>query len=407
MRKHYKPLNSVLVKPAGPDCNLACRYCFYLDRARLFPDAGPHRMDQTVLDATVQQVLAAGSPQVSFGWQGGEPTLMGVPFFERAIELEKRYGSDRQTIGNGLQTNGLLIDGAWCRFLRDSQFLVGLSLDGPRHVHDRYRLARGGQPTWARAADAARRMLDGGVEVNALAVVNDYSAEYPGEVYGFLRDAGLRHMQFIPCLEREPGPAAGATAFSVTPARLGRFLCAVFDAWRADFRAGRPTTFIRWFDAVYATYLGMRALECTLLPECGDYVVIEHDGDVFACDFFVRAEWKLGNVRAGRLAEMLNSPQQARFGRQKADLPAGCTSCRWLPHCHAGCPRERWDAAGGNVFCQAYQMFFAHADATFRALAAAWRAERAVPVAERPTGAARNAPCPCGSGVKYKHCCGR
>jgi uncharacterized protein len=205
------------------------------------------------------------------------------------------------------------------------------------------------------------------------------------------------------------------TAFSVAPERLGRFLCAVFDAWQADFRAGQPTTFIRWFEAVLATYLGMRALECTLLPECGDYVVIEHNGDVFACDFFVQTEWKLGNVGAGHLADMLNSPQQARFGRRKADLAADCQTCRWLRHCRGGCPKERWGAERRTVLCEAYRMFFAHADASFRALAAAWRAARAARVAAlpgagpgpRPPGATRNAPCPCGSGVKYKYCCGR
>ncbi|MEW6253688.1 MAG: anaerobic sulfatase maturase [Planctomycetota bacterium] len=418
MRDHRKPLHSVLVKPAGPDCNLACAYCFYLDRARLFGGAALHRMDARVLEATIQQTLSAGAAQVSFGWQGGEPTLMGVPFFQRAVELEQRHGRSGQTVGNGLQTNGLLIDAAWCRFLRDQRFLVGLSLDGPQHVHDRYRLARGGQPTWARVRDAAKRLLDGGVEVNALAVVNDHSAAYPLEIYAFLRDSGLRHMQFIPCLEREPG-AAGPTAFSVRPEPLGRFLCAVFDAWRADFRAGRPTTFVRWFDSVFATYVGVRAPECTLLPECGRYVVVEHNGDVFACDFYVVPEWRLGNVCTGRLVEMLNAQRQARFGRRKAALAATCQACRWLAQCRGGCPRDRWDTPNSgreNVLCEAYRMFFAHADAEFRRLAAAWQpaytsrgAAQAVAVAAglQRRGAERNAPCPCGSGVKYKHCCGR
>ena len=441
MPGYLKQLDSVLIKPAGPDCNLACRYCFYLDHARLFPEAAPHRMDEAVLAATVRQVLGAGSPQVSFGWQGGEPTLMGLPFFERAVELEKQHGRGGQTIGNGLQTNGLLIDESWCRFLREHQFLVGLSLDGPEPVHDRYRLARSGQPTWGRVMDAAKRMLDGGVEVNALAVVTDRSAECPREVYEFLRDTGLRYMQFIPCLEPEPRPAVGPSEFAAGPERLGRFLCTVFDAWRADFRDGRPTTSIRWFDSVFATYIGVQAMECTLLPECGCYVVVEHNGDVFACDFFVEEEWKLGNVQAGTLADMLNSPQQARFGRRKAELAAACQACPWLPHCRGGCPKER--TGQRSRFCDAYRMFFAHADSFFRELAAEKSqkvdkskgqkvdeghesddihgdgvsnvrgTERARALARfamldaRGRGAARNAPCPCGSGMKYKRCCGR
>jgi uncharacterized protein len=371
-------------------------------------------MDAAVLEATVRQVLHAGAAEVSFGWQGGEPTLMGVPFFERAVELQRRYGRPGQTVGNGLQTNGLLIDERWCRLLRASRFLVGLSLDGPQHVHDHYRLARGGQLTWQRVTEAARRLLDAGVEVNALVVVTDYSAAYAQEIYAFLRDAGLRHMQFIPCLERDP--AAGApSAFSVSPERLGAFFCELFDAWRADFRHGNPTTFLRWFESVFATYVGVRAPECTLLSECGNYLVVEHNGDVFACDFYVEPEWKLGNVLSGSLADMLNSPQQARFGRRKATLAATCQTCRWLAHCRGGCPRERWSESVTSRLCEAYRSFFAHADPVFRELAAAWRL-RAAPLASaiqdgatdlRLHGAARNTRCPCGSGAKYKHCCGR
>jgi uncharacterized protein len=419
MPQYTKQLDSVLVKPAGPDCNMACRYCFYLEKERFFPDSAVHRMSTPVLEALIRQVMTQGAQNVSFGWQGGEPTLMGVDFFRQTIEFEKKYGRSGQVVGNGLQTNGLLINDDWCRLLRESKFLVGLSLDGPEHVHDHYRRARGGQPTWQRVVDAAKRMLDSGVEVNALVVLNDYSARFPSEIYDFLKENGLPHMQFIPCLEHDPGDPTQVAPFSASPEQLGAFLCEVFDCWLTDFRDGEPTTFIRWFDSVFATYVGYRPPECTLFTECGNYVVVEHNGDVFSCDFFVENQWKLGNVLDGNLLDMLNSPLQARFGRRKAALPAACQQCRWLAHCRGGCPKERWGHPSDHrrsYFCEAYQTFFAHADGRLRQLADAWLARQNQPspipelsseYAQRPPHVGRNDPCPCGSGEKYKRCCGK
>jgi uncharacterized protein len=419
MPRRAKQLESVLIKPAGPDCNMACAYCFYLEKQSLFPAARVHRMSPHVLEATVRQVMQQGGENVALAWQGGEPTLMGVDFFRQAVELEQTYGRNGQTVGNGLQTNGLLIDETWCRFLRQSQFLVGLSLDGPEHIHDRYRVTQGGQPTWKRVTDALKRMLDHGVEVNALTLVNDHSSRYPREIYAFLKDTGLRHTQFIPCLERDPGEPTCPASFSVSAEQYGTFLCDVFDCWWDDFRDGEPTTFIRWFNSVFATYAGVRPPECTLLSECGTYVVIEHNGDVFSCDFFVDEEWRLGNVREGVLADMLNSPRQAGFGRRKSQLPRACQSCPWLEHCRGGCPKERWDGSPGRQrsrLCEAYKHFFAHADARLRQLAQAWRragdesAQTVLPAGFEPDlrkSVGRNEPCPCGSGAKYKHCCGK
>jgi uncharacterized protein len=419
MSRRLKQLESVLIKPAGPDCNMACAYCFYLEKHGLFRGTPMHRMSPQVLEETVRQVMQGGEKNVVFAWQGGEPTLMGVDFFRRAVELQKAHGHDGQAVGNALQTNGLLIDEAWCRLLRDAHFLIGLSLDGPAHVHDRYRTTRGGQPTWKRVTEALGRMLEHGVEINALTVLNDYSARFPREVYTFLKGSGLRHMQFIPCLEPDADDPLEPAPFSVSAEQYGAFLCEVFDCWLEDFRDGQPTTFVRWFDSVFATYVGFRPAECTLLPECGTYVVVEHNGDVYSCDFFVDPQWKLGNVLADELTELLNAPRQARFGRRKAQLPTECQSCRWLPHCRGGCPKERWQTTRGgrlSQFCRAYKQFFAHADERLRAMADDWR-RRQQPM--RPTNGlaaaglgvpekiGRNEPCPCGSGVKYKHCCGK
>ncbi len=411
-----RPLESVLIKPAGPDCNLACRYCFYLERAALFAGAAAHRMNPAVLEATVRQVMTRGTAHPAFNWQGGEPTLMGVEFFQQAVELERRYGRPDQVVGNGLQTNGLLIDDAWCRFLRDARFLVGLSLDGPAYVHDRYRVSRGGRPTWPQVTEALRRLLDHGVAVNALTVVNDHSVRFPREIYGFLKASGITYMQFIPCLAGLGSPSGAATC-SVAAQPLGEFWCALFDCWMGDFRDGRPTTSVRWFDSLFATYVDLPAPECTLLPECGNCLVIEHNGDVFACDFFVDDTWRLGNVLEGDLLDLLNAPRQVHFGRLKAAFPPACRACPWLPHCQGGCPKERHSgsADGVSYLCDAYRMFFAHADGPLRQLARAWRAERdrpatvPVPVTagwSRPGKAGRNAPCPCGSGEKFKRCCG-
>jgi len=468
-----KPLNSVLVKPAGPDCNLGCEYCFYLDKSRLFPDKG-HRMSEPVLKALVRQVMRAGSRQVSFGWQGGEPTLMGVDFYRRAIEYQRRFGAAGQIVGNGLQTNGILIDAEWAQFLREAKFLVGLSLDGPQHVHDRYRKYKSGAPCWEQVARARDVLLQAGVAVNALVVVNDHSAQFAREIYEYHQQNGLEYMQFIPCLERDAGNPAGIAPYSVTAAAFGRFLCEVFDLWSADFRSGRPTTFIRWFDSVFYSYVGLAAPECTLLPECGIYTVVEHNGDVYACDFFVEPEWKLGNIMNDQLTDLLNSPLQNKFGAQKAVLPPECGECPWLTHCCCGCPRDRQSnpaTRGSNHYCAAYKLFFEHADARLRQLAEQWRAQQggANPRPAKPTttdstlksaataganttkaaatsvkapalksvattgantlkptattgattpkppappvascaNVGRNQACPCGSGVKYKYCCGR
>lgn len=418
MAKFARQLDCVLIKPAGPDCNMACRYCFYLPKHRLFSDTPVHRMSNDILERTVQQLMQHGGPNVVFAWQGGEPTLMGVEFFERAVELQRRLGCSGQTVGNGLQTNGLLVDDRWCRFLHEARFLVGLSIDGPEPVHDHYRVRRGGQPTWEQVVSAARCMLKAGVEVNALAVVNDISARHPRETYAFLKDLGLRHMQFIPCLERDPQAPNIPAPFSVSPTQFGKFLCEVFDCWINDFEDGQPTTFIRWFDSVFATYVDVPPPECTLMAECGSYLVVEHNGDVFSCDFYVEPGWKLGNVLGDNLVDLLNSPQQARFGRRKAELARTCHECRWLTHCRGGCPKERLGVAPAvqpSHLCEAYQTFFQHADGRLRALADDWRRAQRSPVAAPgftsrvPAAGARpgrNDPCHCGSGRKYKRCCG-
>lgn len=415
---HKIPLQSILVKPTGPDCNMACTYCFYLEKEALFPDSGSRRMNEDVLKATVRQGMTQGAKNVSFGWQGGEPTLMGVSFFRRAVELQKLYGRG-QKAWNELQTNGILIDDDWCAFLKESSFLVGLSLDGPEHVHDRYRRLRGGQSSWERVVGSAKRMLDADVAVNALIVLNEYSAQFPEEIYQYHKDLGLTHMQFLPCVEPNPQDERRTSAFSVSGEQYGQCLCTLFDLWMADFKDGKPTTSIRYFESVFFHYAGRQPPQCVFLPECGAYVVVEHNGDVFACDFFVEERWKLGNVKDGRLDEMLNSSRQREFGKWKAALVDECHACRWLRCCWGGCTKYRLtdpDTKKLSHLCEAYKMFFDHADECLKALAAEWKQNQAkestrarvLEAARRgQIKVGRNDPCPCGSGRKFKKCCGK
>jgi uncharacterized protein len=412
-----KPLNSLLIKPAGPDCNLACGYCFYLEKAALFNQTKVHRMSLDILEEMTRQAMAGGGAYMSFGWQGGEPTLMGLDFYQHAVDFQQKYGQGR-IIGNGLQTNGILIDGNWAAFLKKYQFLVGLSLDGPEHVHDKYRVTRTAAGTWRKVVDSAKCMLDAGVDVNALTVLNDYSVQFPEEIYKFHKEIGLMHQQYIPCVESDPENPEKAAAFSVSADAYGQFLCTMFDLWLADFVDGEPRTSIRLFDSVFYHYVGMTPPDCTLLPECGVYVVIEHNGDVYACDFFVETKWRLGNIADDNLEELLNSDKQRAFGQVKSTLHADCRHCEWLRYCHGGCPKDRIrDSRDDRLshFCAAYKMFYAHADDSMKALATEWRKkqqllanrERIVQAFEKgEIKVGRNDLCPCGSGLKFKKCCG-
>jgi uncharacterized protein len=419
MSQQRKKLDSVLIKPAGPDCNMACSYCFYLDKSELFPDVKKHRMTDAMLEEVLRQLLDQPLRELSIGWQGGEPTLMGLSFFQKAVDLQQKFGRG-QVVGNGLQTNGILIDQNWAEFLKTYKFLVGLSLDGPQHIHDHYRVLASGKGSWDRVVESAQLLLAIGVAVNALTVVNDFSVRFPDEIYSFHKNLGLEYMQFIPCLETDPDGPSRAAPFSVPAADYGDFLCRVFDLWIEDFSRGRPTTSIRFFDSLFYLYVNLPPPECTLLRECGNYVVVEHNGDVYSCDFFVEDRWRLGNVLEGRLLNMLNSQKQREFGEMKKNLPQACLSCEWLRYCRGGCtkdrlldPRER----KLNFFCDAFRQFFAHADGRMQILAQNWKREQEAErlIAGRKPGAegngkqnkiGRNDPCPCGSGKKFKKCCG-
>jgi len=397
---------------------MACEYCFYLKKRDMFTQTNIHRMTEEVLEEMIKQAMARGGEHISFGWQGGEPTLMGISFFEKAVELQQLYGRG-QSVGNGLQTNGVLLNKEWAKFLKKYNFLVGLSLDGTEHIHNKYRHFKNGKGSWKRVVDGAKLMLDSGVAVNALSVVNNYSVKFSQEIYQFHKSLGFDFMQFIPIVETDVGDPKIAAPFSVTTKDYGDFLCRLFDLWQADFVDGIPTTSIRYFDSLFFTYVGLESPECILLKECGTYVVVEHNGDVYSCDFFVEPEWKLGNIMQDDLTIFLNSDRQSEFGKMKSTLPEDCKNCKWLKHCWGGCTKDRIrDPRDKNLsrFCKSYKMFFDYADTHFQKMAEEWEYQqqgmnRSMQLPERKDSSkekiGRNDPCPCGSGKKYKKCCGK
>ena len=367
---HRLPLSCLLVKPAGSECNLHCTYCFYKpDRS---PAAFGQRMSLATLELMVRQALGRGSGPVSFIWQGGEPTVMALDFYRKAVELQTVHGRGRQVV-NSLQTNGLLVDDAWCAFFQENGFLVGLSLDGPEHVHDRYRRTASGQGSWRLVARAARKLLDAGVMVNAVSCVTEYSAAYARETYASLKSEGFTYMQFIPVIE--PDETGQAAAFSVSPERYGAFLCELFDLWLADFQEGNPTTSIRLFESIFFLLLGQPAPECGFMKSCGTYLVVEHQGDVYPCDFFVSPNHRLGNLRETDLEELFNGARQRLFGQAKARLDTECLHCQWLPLCRGGCLKDRRNNPEGfqkQYFCPSMRQFLEHAVPVLRELAARW-----------------------------------
>ena len=409
-QKTQKPLNSILIKPASADCNLSCEYCFYLRNKRLSPKNPYLRMNLTVLEEMLRQILRQDIPQISFVWQGGEPTLMGLDFYRQVVRLQQKWGRT-QMIGNALQTNGILLDKKWAAFLREYQFLVGLSLDGPEHIHDRYRCFPNGRGSWRTVEDRAKLLLDQEIAVNVLSTVTSYSVAFPEEMYDYFCSLGLVYMQFIPILEVIPETGEIAP-FSVRAEEYGEFLGRLFDRWFADLKDGYPSSSIRFFDRLLQIHLGQAVGECVALEECGVYLVIEHNGDVYPCDFFVTPEWKLGNVMRDSLLQLLNSDRQNEFGAMKSDLPKLCRECRWLRYCYGGCSKDRQRLGSHNrlnPFCRAYQRFFAYAHDRLQAAANTISSleSQKHPGSDRPRGkVGRNDPCPCGSGKKYKNCCG-
>jgi len=380
----------VMSKPSGAICNLDCKYCFYLDKESLFDRGASFRMSDAVLAAYIQQQIAAQrGKEILFAWQGGEPTLMGIDFFERAVALQRRHAAGRP-VQNAFQTNGVLLDDRWGEFFKRENFLVGISIDGPPPLHDRYRVDKGGKPTFDRVMRGLAVLKKHGVEFNTLSVVHRENARQPLEVYRFLKEIGSRFLQFIPLVERRPGaetaargldhappPAPGTTETEVTEwsvgaADYGEFLVRIFEEW---VREDVGKVYVQLFDVSLGIWLGQPAGLCLFRETCGDAVALEHNGDVFSCDHFVYPGYRLGNLLNTSLGEMVRGPQQRAFGAAKAGtLPAYCRNCDVRFACNGECPKNRFTLTpegepGLNYLCPAYQRFFRHVDPAMHAMA--------------------------------------
>ncbi len=366
---------NLMIKPVGSACNLSCRYCYYLDKSGIYGGREP-AMSAGMLETVVREYIRANDvPEVQFNWHGGEPLAAGLPFFRKAVELERRYAGGK-VIRNTIQTNGTLITREWAEFFAANGFLVGISIDGPQAVHDRYRPDRGGSPTFARAIKGLEALKAAGVEFNTMSAVSKAAEGRGVEIYRFLKGIGSRHMQFMPVLEHvldsrivppsTPGSKPGK--WSVSAEGFGQFLCEIFDYW---VKRDVGKVFVGQFDAALASWCGMGPGICVYNRSCGGNSVIEHNGDVYPCDHFVYPGRKLGNVASDDLKAMMRSEAQIRFGMDKRDsLPRKCLECRYLFACNGECPKHRFSrtAAGEpglNTLCEGYRHFYSHTESYF------------------------------------------
>ncbi|WP_462375353.1 anaerobic sulfatase-maturation protein [Segatella buccae] len=369
-----KPLY-VLAKPVGASCNLRCKYCYYLEKAHLYRNAPARVMSDELLERFVQEYIQAQTmSQVLFTWHGGEPLMRPLSFYRKAVALQEKYAFGRQ-IDNTIQTNGTLLTDEWCEFLKEHNWLVGISIDGPQEFHDEYRRTATDKPSWQKVMRGIRLLRKHGVEWNAMAVVNDFNAGYPLEFYHFFKEMGAKYIQFAPVVERMAAHSDGrhlatlvdqecpVADFSVSPAQWGDFLCAIFDEW---VRHDVGQTYVEIFDCTLANWVGERPGICVYAKECGHAGVMEFNGDVYSCDHFVFPEYKLGNIRDKTLVEMLYGEQQRQFSCLKhATLPKQCKECEWEFACHGECPKnrfvnDRYGNSGLNYLCSGYRHFYEH-----------------------------------------------
>lgn len=366
----------VMLKPVGATCNLRCHYCYYLEKACFYKDSSKRVLSEEMLDQFTKEYIEAQTMNdVLFTWHGGEPLMRPLSFYRKALELQKKYGRGRN-ISNVIQTNGTLLTDEWCRFLHENNWLVGVSIDGPQEFHDEYRRTASGGPSWAKVMRGIQLLNKHHVEWNAMAVVNDFNADYPLDFYHFFKEMGCRFIQITPVVERMVNHADGrhlatltddatapVTDFSVTPEQWGRFLCAIFDEW---VRNDVGQTYVELFDCILANWVGVTPGICVYAKECGHAGIMEFNGDVYSCDHFVFPEYRLGNIRKKTITEMLYGEQQQQFSRLKSQsLPKECKKCEWEFACHGECPRTRfikdvYGNPGKNYLCEGYRMFFRH-----------------------------------------------
>ena len=425
----------LMAKPTGPVCNLDCEYCFYLEKEKLYNPKKNWAMPDEVLEKYIKDYIEAQSiPVITFAWQGGEPTLLGVDFFKKAVNLQKKY-SNGKTIENTLQTNGILLNDQWGEFLSENKFLIGLSVDGPREIHDKYRVHKGGQPSFDKVIKGLGYLKKHHVEFNTLTCVQKDNSYKPMEVYNFLKEIGSRFMQFIPIVERKATvkkenelelvlpsykEEAVVTNWSVEPLQYGKFMMDIFDYW---VRHDVGNYFVQLFDVALGIWYGQEANLCVFRETCGQALALEHNGDVYSCDHFVYPENKLKNIMEESLKKIVDSDKQLKFGLDKSmTLPQYCLDCDVRFACNGECPKNRFiktpdGEEGLNYLCAGYKYFF-HGIAPYMRFMANELNNKRAPAnvikwaREKDKGfpgikISRNDLCICGSGIKFKNCCGQ
>ena len=400
-------INSLLIKPAGPDCNIACRYCFYYDKKELFKESNVHRMTEATARNVLKKYFETAGPQASVGFQGGEPTLCGLEFFTKIVDMVKEYKRPGQDCMLAVQTNGMLLDENWARLFRENNVLVGLSVDGPEEVHDTHRLDRGKKGTHKKVSETMRMLKDNNVEFNTLTVITKANVNRAAELISYFREHGSSFMQFIPCVESLDGKIAD---YSPTPSEYGNFLKEAFDIW---YNGGYPEFYIRLFDEMLISFVEYTPASCYFSPQCAANLVVEHDGSVYPCDFFVEPQWKLGNINETTFRDMAKDPLLQQFIERKTVLDEKCSGCTWKSLCFGDCPKYRLSESGATTnsayFCEGYKDFFEYAAPKFRAIKKRLMEDKSMPKSEYWKGLEksleRNGPCPCGSGQKFKKCC--
>lgn len=414
----------LMAKPIGAICNLNCKYCFYTPKKELYHDQFPKMSCEVLEEYTRQYIRAVNIQEVTFAWQGGEPALMGINFFKRALKYQKKYKSPGMQIYNTIQTNGTLLDDEWCEFLSENHFLVGISVDGPQELHDAYRKDKNGNNSFKRVLRAIKLMQKHDVEFNILATVNRLNADHPLKVYKFFRDEiGVDYIQFIPIVELENSSSGEfkVTEESVRPEQYGKFLSTVFDEW---IKRDVGKIFIQIFDSALASWVEYPSSVCLFAPTCGTSLIIEHNGDIYSCDHFVDPEHLLGNIMETPLEKLVNSTEQVQFGHDKFEgLGEKCSTCDVKFACHGACPKHRFtnfkDEFNQNYLCSSYKQFFEHVKWPMIVMATLLKQNRApadvIPIMEGPPETlkyifpkiGRNDPCPCGSKLKFKKCHGK
>ncbi|MFX0155909.1 MAG: anaerobic sulfatase maturase [Candidatus Hodarchaeota archaeon] len=398
---------SLLIKPASADCNLRCEYCFYIDHLKNIKSSP--RMSDEVLEVMIASYMQTNqNNNYAFGWQGGEPTIMGLKFFQKAIEFQKHFAPPGAVISNGLQTNGTLITDDFARFLGEYKFLLGVSLDGPAYLHDTYRKTIGQKPTHNLVLRGIEHLRHNKVEFNILILVNNENVRKANEIYRYLRDQGFYYHQYIPCVEFNENN--NPKSFSITGEEWGNFICDLFDQW---IKEDVNKISIRHFDSILEYLVYGRYNVCYMGKNCCQYFVVEFDGSIFPCDFFVQENLLLGNVLYDKWKDILESPIYRKFGREKTNWHIDCNTCRFINLCHGDCQKFRIGGSKNSkllsVLCKGWKKFYIHALPRFEVLADKIRGGNEITSSNqiKSKKIGRNSPCPCGSGKKYKNCCMR